>query len=344
MTRVLVTSIGSSPAIDISRSLRRDPSLTILGGDASSWGLRIGERLCDEIITLPRADTEPERYVEVLVALSRELDFIFISLDIELETWVRFDRPFACPSALPRPRIAAILLDKFATLSAARIPGDFPRTFEVAGNDDVAGAFEEIQGSVWFRPSVGTSGRASARLETTSEASTWMSFWRQRGVRGRWIAQEFLPGRNLNWSAIYVDGSRIAAASMERLEYFLETVAFSGVTGQVRLCRTIVDPAVEAVADRVVRAIDPTPNGIFSVDLKEDFSGVPKVTEINPRLAGRPWLYTSAGVNLPLAVLRAATGRDVGDAVAPSGLRAGVQLYRQLDVEPLIAEPPPDAS
>jgi hypothetical protein len=60
------------------------------------------------------------------------------------------------------------------------------------------------------------------------------------------------------------------------------------------------------------------------------------VTEINPRLAGRPWLYTHAGVNLPLAAVRGLTGRPLGDAVSDQGLEDGLVMYRQIDIEPVI--------
>jgi hypothetical protein len=61
------------------------------------------------------------------------------------------------------------------------------------------------------------------------------------------------------------------------------------------------------------------------------------VTEVNPRLAARPWLYTNAGVNLPLAAIRALTDQPVGDAL--TGWQVGLHLHRQLDIDPVIAVP-----
>lgn len=74
--------------------------------------------------------------------------------------------------------------------------------------------------------------------------------------------------------------------------------------------------------------------------LPADALGASRVTEINPRLAGRPWLYSNAGINLPLAAVRAMLGLPLGDALAPGGLAVGLHLYRQLDVEPTIGYPP----
>ncbi len=45
MTRVLVTSAGGCPAIDVVRCLRRDATLTLVGADAGAWGRELGRRI-----------------------------------------------------------------------------------------------------------------------------------------------------------------------------------------------------------------------------------------------------------------------------------------------------------
>jgi hypothetical protein len=118
----------------------------------------------------------------------------------------------------------------------------------------------------------------------------------------------------------------------------------SGVTGQVRRSRTVDPEPLCAIGDLVVRALTDEPSGIFSIDLREDAAGDAKINEINPRMAGRPWLYTNAGVNLPLAVVRAFEDLPLGDAVAPGGLRLGREIYRQLDEAPVFSDARPDGS
>jgi carbamoyl-phosphate synthase large subunit len=152
------------------------------------------------------------------------------------------------------------------------------------------------------------------------------------------MAQELLPGRNFNWTGIYRRGELVAAAAMERISYWLGQLVPSGITGQVRQAVTVVDPRLDAVGDLAARALEASPDGIFSVDLRENAAGEPRLNEVNPRPAGRPWLYACAGVNIPLAALRSRLGLPLGEAVAPAGLRAGIRLFRQLDSEPVVVD------
>lgn len=335
-----MTSIGGSPAIDVARCLRQDASVEIIGGDAGEWGRRIGETLCDRVVALPRADQAPDEFVAALQAWAADVDFIFIGLDSEIEVIATVGAQLGVESALAPVHILPTLLDKMATKRAANLGHAFPRTHDIAQPSDLDRIFaEEEVAPLWIRPQSGTSGQASLCVKTVDEARAWMQYWDTRVSGIRWMIQEFLPGRNLNWSGVYAHGELKAWGAMERLQYLLGNVAPSGVTGQVKLCATIADEKAQNISEQVIRSIDPSPHGIYSVDLRENVDGEPRVTEINPRLAGRPWLMANAGANLPLAALRALRGESVGNAVEADGLRAGVQLYRHVDIEPLLYEP-----
>lgn len=340
MTRVLITSIGGSPAIDVARCLRRDRSLHLVGADANAWGRQLGQRLVDEVIALPSARSDAASWAEALIDAARTVDFVFLGLDLEIAALASVGRALPVATALAPMHVLPLLLDKAKTERAARASGVLPRTLEFQSAAAIDDVFAAMPPPLWIRPGVGTSGAGSLKVTTRDQAAGWLASSTALGVGGSWIAQEFLPGKNTNWSGVFVDGELVASASMERLEYLLGSVAPSGVTGQVRLCETVVMPAVAEAALRVVHALDPKPHGIYSVDLREDVHGQPKVTEVNPRLAGRPWLYAHAGVNLPLAALRALRGLPLGDAVEAGGLRPGMQMYRQVDVDPLFGPRP----
>jgi carbamoyl-phosphate synthase large subunit len=341
-TTVLVTGIGGSIGVDVCRSLRADRSIRVLGGDASPWGLRIGEALCDAVVPLPRSDREPERFVAALdrIVAEQAIDFAFVNPDLELGALAAVGRLPGCVHALPPPAVIGATLDKSATVAAVGRSAELPRSREVAGTGELEPAFADLGAPLWLRASIGAGGKGAIQVGAIAEARAWIEYWVARGWSNRWLLQEYLPGKNLNWTGLYRGGELVAQTSMERLRYFLGDAAPSGVSGQVSLCAT-VDPArSSAIADRVVRALEPVPQGFYSVDLREDARGAPRVTEVNPRLAGRPWLYTRAGVNLPLAAVRALRGQPVGDALAPGGLTLGLHLYRQLDVEPIVGFPP----
>ncbi len=335
--RVLVTAAASSPGLDIARSLRRDPGLDVVGADAAEHGRAMAARICQEVIALPPAGEDPEAYADALDEAAADADFLFVSLDAEVEALVGIDRVPACPTPVPFG-CGRVILDKERT--AAALPDALvPATARVEGPEGLAVALERVPPPVWLRPATGTSGQGSLRVDGVEEGRAWMEFWRRRGLDAPWMVQEFLPGRNVNWTGLYRDGELLAAASMERLAYFLSKVSVSGITGQVSRCETVDLPPFAEAARRAVDALDPAATGLYSVDLRGDVAGVPRVTEVNPRPAGRPWLYTEAGVNLPLAAFRALTGWEIGDAVAPDGPEIGVRLHRQIDVEPLLERP-----
>lgn len=341
-TNVLITGIGGSIGIDVARSLRADPDIRIIGCDANEWGLRQTRELVDESVSVPRADRDPRGYLDTLGALigERDVAFAFVNPDPELEALAALRETVPCPSSMPPIDTVGVTLDKARTVARAGDAGGFPATTEVASEEDLRHAFAALGSPLWMRSAVGAGGRGSLVVEDADEAGAWMRYWNRRGKDYQWVLQEYLPGANINWTGLYVGGELLVTAAMERLAYFLGGTTASGVSGQVSRCGT-VDPArYHELCDRVVRALDATPHGVYSVDLRHDARDQPRVTEVNPRLAGRPWLYTNAGVNLPLAVARALTGAAIGDAVASGGLQLGLELYRQLDIDPVVGRPP----
>lgn len=338
----LITGIGGSIGIDVARSLRRDPEVKIVGCDANPWGLQQTQHLVDASVPVPRADKAPDEFLRSIAAAVDEhgVDFCFVNPDSELEALAALGRVPPGPTSMPPIETVGVSLDKARTVERAGATADFPATRAIAGEDDIAAAFADLGAPLWMRSSVGAGGRGSLVVRAADEAEAWMRYWNRRGTGYRWVLQEYLPGANVNWTGIYAGGELLVTAAMERLGYFLGSTTASGVSGQVSRCGTISPEPYRALSDRVVRALDERPHGIYSVDLVHDASDRPRVTEVNPRLAGRPWLYTNAGVNLPLAALRALTGRPIGDAVAPGGLDVGIQLYRQLDIDPVVGRNP----
>jgi len=341
MTTILITGLGGSIGIDTARSLRKDPSLRLIGCECADWGRRQAGHLVDEVVALPRADRGAKEFLAALTeAIERTgTDFAFVNPDPELEALAAIRAALPCPNSMPPIETVGITLDKAQTVAKAKLPGAFPESRALRSDADLERCFEELQPPLWLRSAVGPGGRGSLTVETPDEARAWMAYWRRRGRDYDWLVQEQLPGRNLNWTGIYTNGELRLTAAMERLRYFLGDSAASGVSGQVALCATVATAELEPTCDRVVRALDQKPHGIYSVDLRCDREGVAKVTEVNPRFAGRPWLYTNAGVNMPLAAARAFLGEPLGDAVSPDGLQVGLHLHRQLDIDPVVGLP-----
>jgi glutathione synthase/RimK-type ligase-like ATP-grasp enzyme len=149
------------------------------------------------------------------------------------------------------------------------------------------------------------------------------------------MIQKYLPGKNFNWTALVIDGKVITSAAMQRLGYLMKHVSVSGVTGNVSKCETVHDERLNQLGKKVCQKFKTC--GIVSIDLKEDQDGTPNITEIGIMFAGRPWLYTCAGANLPQAVTEIMQGKTVNlpQFNAP---KPGVIEVRQVDVEPAIIQ------
>lgn len=340
MKRVWITGIGGSIGIDVARSLRADPSLHLIGSDGDPRVLKQVGHLVDEVKLLPRADKQPVEFRKALAEALKncEANFVFPNPDAELEALAECEE-LPCPSSMPPFKTSGILLDKSKTAKVSALTSEFPKTFEVGRDGTLEEGFKELKAPLWMRATIGASGRGSLEVSEVEEARAWIAYWDKRGREDKWMLQEFLPGKNINWTGLYCKGRLVVQAAMERLAYFLGGSAPSGVSGQVSRCVTIDPKPFEESCERVIGSLDATPHGVYSVDLRYDRDGKPRITEINPRLAGRPWLYTNAGLNLPLATVRALSEPAQSVEASTEDLQIGVHLFRQLDIEPLILHP-----
>jgi hypothetical protein len=183
----------------------------------------------------------------------------------------------------------------------------------------------------WLRATRGAGARGATLVEDLRTAHHWIRYWETRGSDIDWVAEEYLPGRDYCWTSLWQHGRLIAAFARERLEWLYPHLAPSGRTGTPTVAVTVHDERVNSVGVAAVLTIDPSPNGIYAVDLREDTTGVPRPTEIN---AGR-WpttspLYHELGVNLPDLHARLHNGEPVellGHDIYP----AGIHLLRHID-------------
>lgn len=188
----------------------------------------------------------------------------------------------------------------------------------------------------WLRARAGAGARGATLVENLAQGFHWIRYWRERGAKIGWVAEEYLPGRDYCWTSLWHRGVLIAGFARERLEWIYPHLAPSGRTGTPTVAVTVHDQHVSCVAIAAVLAIDPEPTGIYCVDLREDQNVTPRPTEINAgRWATTSPLYHSLGPNLPDMHVRLAAGEHVeplGDDVYP----AGVHLLRHIDCGTLL--------
>lgn len=115
----------------------------------------------------------------------------------------------------------------------------------------------------------------------------------------------------------------------------------NGITGNTSFGRLLNDPGVVETA---VRAMDivfektgAARHGFFTVDLKEDVSGVPKVTEINVRHIAFTQCFAAGGANLAEDTIRLLDGDTAFNReYLMYRFEEGLIYLRDVDVQPVV--------
>lgn len=195
---------------------------------------------------------------------------------------------------------------------------------------------------LWLRATRGAGAKGAIKVDSLDSAYHWLRFWATRGADIEWVAEEYLPGRDLAWSSLWYEGELVTSFTRERLEYLYPHLTPEGLTGTPTVAQVVWDDRVNAVAYQAVRCLDSKPHGIYSVDLREDKDGYPRPTEIN---AGRGFttfgLWSMYGVNfLDVAVRLAVDGRkwwltrpDLSEPPQYDALPHGLKLSRHIDID-----------
>lgn len=185
------------------------------------------------------------------------------------------------PSFLPSLGTVLICQDKFEAGLCWRRAGLRDDRTELI---DSSTALGELIFPRWLRARHGAGAKAAILARSWAEAYHWFEFWRQREPSIDFVAEAFLPGRDLSWASLWHEGHLVADFARERLEYLYPHLTPEGLTGTPTRARIIHDLDLQNIAAKAVLAVDPDPHGIFCVDLREDDFGILRPTEIN---AGR---------------------------------------------------------
>jgi carbamoylphosphate synthase large subunit len=282
MKRILCTGAGGPAGINFVMSLQLAPEkMVVVGTEANEHYLHLVST--EKKYLLPRAkDTS---YVDRLNEIIRKewVEFLHAQPDVEVEAVSENREKLEANVFLPSKAAVRACQDKLESASVWRRKGvPVARTLEIRDERDVDRAFEEFGSPVWIRARRGAGGKGSTPADNRETAASWIRYWKSRKVTWDFIAQEHLPGRNIAFHSLWKDGELVTSMARERLEYIYPYLAPSGIMGTPSVQRTVHDEAVNRISTDAVLAIDPSFNGIASVDLKENGAGVPCVTEINP--------------------------------------------------------------
>jgi carbamoyl-phosphate synthase large subunit len=275
---------------------------------------------------------------------AEKVDAALLVPEPEVLYWSEHSLP--TKTLLPPPRFARVAIDKARVYQALGPHGLVPEHWIVSREAATSAALAKELGKspLWMRDHApgSTSGRGALLVRTLDEIRAWLLL--NPGVPSFMFAR-FLPGRNLACLLLYKDGRLLHQATYERLEYFMARVAASGVTGNISRGRILNDPMVTAVArsavETIARETDERLSGMVAVDLREDHTGAPQVTEINLRqVAAASAFAFVAGANLAEHQLSATMGDWHEDTpievhVPPTNL-----ILRDIDGMPIYVEAP----
>ena len=337
--RVLVMGAGSAGAENLIRSLRRaDSALALLGCNDDRFIVR--HSAADELALVPTPDHPG--FVPMLRRLVTEwrVDLVVPTIDRHVQALSDARRDLRGVVFLPSARAVALCRDKLRLTTTLRRHGvPVPETHPVRGSDAVDGIFARMgrPARVWCRPRTGTCARGGAAVATADEARRWMAVWEtMQGVpASAFTLAEYLPGREVLCQSVWHRGRMVLANTFERLAYFGADNIPSGVTSLSSLAKTVVEPDVVELCRQAIVAVAPGASGAFSVDVKEDAAGRPRITEIN---AGRFFMAMTAfdpvlKHSIALAYVRLATGEHVDLGPAYDSVEDHF-MVRDMDSEP----------
>ena len=280
MKRILFTLGGNHLGIGVSRALRagQEP-VHLIATDSSKYHLFQSE--ADEIHLIPPA--QDPAYVDVLSHIAEETgaDLVWPMHDAEIERVTAERDAIASRTWLPPVEVVRLTRNKLATqrcLNADGIP--VPSSVLIADRSDIVAAIEQF-GEIWLRAISGAGGKGAFRTADVDHASMWLEIndgW------GDFMAAEVVDcPYERSFEGIWRHGELVASQTLTRLVRGNTGISIDGVKS-----RTVVQvSAPEKIHELAVAAVSSVagqPDGIFRVDMLEDPSGNPTVTEVD---AGR---------------------------------------------------------
>lgn len=202
-------------------------------------------------------------------------------------------------------------------------------------------AFLEDTKDIWVRSNTGAGAKNAKLVHNVDEFEQWAEIVRESGRGGDLIFSEYLPGKEYAVQLFYIDGIPYHIQQRERVEQFFAKHMISGTSSTPSVARISNDPivyrtAIDAV-NKCCAAIDVpgiVPDGIYGVDIKENKSHRPVVTEINyGRYYTTSDFFSTYGVNTPADELRFFVD-DIDPNFKIASIKSNAFWIRGLDMEP----------
>ena len=315
---VLVTGACGVTSRSVVRSLNKSElfkdRLRFIGTDVCYNRYGIYEGLYDKVYKVPGYNAPDYREVMERIIADNDIQYAVIIPEPEVLYWS--EHPFDVRFHRIPPKFAKSVLSKLSLYQQLEGTGLTP-SYQLIPKD-IRQEDIRLDFPLWIRDySEGTtSGMGSFMPKDFEQLRSWLNI--NEGI-DTFMLSEYLPGRNLACFLLYDNGELLKYGVAERQVYLMAKVAVSRITGNTNQGKLLNDEKVFEVARNAVERIagltgEPM-NGLVVVDLKEDASGNPMVTEINIRHVAFTSSFANAGLNFAETQFLLLTGRK--DEITP---------------------------
>ena len=324
MKKILVTGAGGPAGVNFLRSLASvEEDFELYGTDINKFHIEFAKPWTKKMFLVPRATSDD--YIDALNEIidKHDIELVHPQPDIEVSVISEKREKLNAKTYLPKKETIGILQDKFRSAEIWK-EHEFPmvKAIEIRPHnleEDPEKSLDELGEKIWIRAKRGAGGTGSTPVENVKTGVSWIKYWLSRGKNWEFIAQEYLPGRNIAFQSVFKEGELITSQARERLEYIYPYLAPSGVTGTPIVAKTIHNRKVNELATEAVLSIDSEATGVFCVDMKGDKEGKMCPTEINSgRFFTTSYFFSAAGKkynklkgNMPYMLIKLAFGEEI---------------------------------
>lgn len=338
MKRILVTGAGGSASSNFIESLRlAKEKFYIVGCDVKPHHLELAD--VNKRYIVPQI-TEKSYLTKINEIIKKErIDIIHPQPDPEVVFLSKNRDKIAAKLFLPQPKTIQICQDKMKLiqlLANAQIP--VGNSYELNSEQDLKKSLNILfkkHKKVWIRATQGAGSKASLPVENFEQAKFWIKYWNdmKKIGYGKFMATEFLPGKEFAFQSLWQNGKLITSQARERIEYIFGNLTVSGQTSSPSIAKTVHREDVNEIATKTIRTVDRNATGVFCVDLKENSKGTPCVTEIN---AGRFFTTSNflshAGSNMPYCYIKLACNEPLPVLPEYNAVPANWYWVRMIDM------------
>lgn len=312
---VLITAIGSNTAISVAKAIRKQNSYSvrIIGVDIYDPHNSAGTAFCDKYYVIPPATDAA--YIDVLsrICQKENVNILFPIIDIEVEKIAKNLIKFH----LPRNNVWV------SSYETVRICNDKLKThiFFQQNNiltpevyiDSNSKKYRRSQLPCIIKPRNGLGSKNIFVAKNLKELGLFRTKVKSP------ISQKYIIGKEYTCDVVCDNNSKaLAAVVRERLDIRFG-ISYKGIV--------VSDPAMQKVCMNIAQMLKII--GPCNIQYIKDALGTSYILEVNPRFSASLALTTTAGLNIPLILLRL----SMGEPIPKNELEhtTGIQMNRYLE-------------